>query len=328
MSSSLITQIDADDRALVGEYLHSRDNALSIKTAEAYEADLAQLAVYLGSSLLDAGPDDISGWVAANRRDPRDPSDPRPWSSSTANRKLSSIREFYRWAVLTGRMVTDPTSQVRGPRFRRSTPPRLSKRHVARIFDYVDSQVTLREGWHSDAHLVDLLILHFMYFLGLRVTEAVTLPLQRVRLETNEFDEPELRAYPIKKGEKEKPYPIIGQVRQTYDRWMLRRAQLQIKPAAKNLLCVHPQHGGPITRRRMWERVNTLAAAAGLPDEVLNIISPHIFRHAFAHHALADGATIAEVQAGLDHEVISSTQVYVAADEAMRLNLLRKTSRY
>lgn len=322
-----IDQCADADRALIAEYLNARSTRLLARSQESYETDLALFSLHRPSEgLLSATHTEIALWLSSNTRDPKNPDDTRAWSGRTARRKLSALQGFYDWAVREQRIAGNPAAGIEMAPSPREDPLRISVAHVEAIFAAVQHQIDRSEERERGIYLLDMLVFRMLYHWGLRVSEVTTLRVSKIRYGQNELGRDELQAFPIKKGNKIKPYPIVDEVLNAYERWMAQRAEVAVQPGHADFLCVHPWHGRRISRRRVWNRVRRFAREANLPAEVIRRISPHKLRHAIAYHLLDAGYTIAEVQALLDHAHINTTQIYVAADERARLDTIRRAS--
>lgn len=309
---------------VIERYLEARRVRLSALSVEAYGRDLEAFADHLagdGRAILEATEEDVARWLAEHTRDEGDPDDPRPWSRRTAKRKLSTLNGFFRWAVRADLIEKNPAVHVDTAPIQRWRPPRLDRRDVQAIFDHIEWRIASDTGRTREIHVLDHLILTLCYRLGLRIGEACGLRRSAIRAYGDE-----LRVEIRKKGGKVREYPLVGEVRRSYDRWMGLRRDVACEPGHDPFLLVHPWTGKRTGRRRAWNRVRAAAEGAGLPAELIEHLSPHKLRHAIAYHLVDDGVPLPDVQALLDHASLSTTDHYVQADEKRRLDVLRRAS--
>jgi integrase/recombinase XerD len=231
--------------------------------------------------------------LAAARRAPR-----------TAARRLSALRQFYRFLVLDGRRKDDPSAVLDAPRLGRPLPKLVSEAEATQLI----AAARRRQG-PEGARL--LCLFELLYGSGLRVSELVALPLAALR------DDP--RFLVVRgKGEKERLVPLGAAARAAVEAYLAVRGAFLRRGESSRFL--FPSHGrsGHLTRRRCGQLMKALAAAAHLDPARL---SPHVLRHAFATHLLDRGADLRSVQAMLGHADIATTQIYthVAGDRLQRL---------
>ncbi|HEY5210779.1 MAG TPA: site-specific tyrosine recombinase XerD [Stellaceae bacterium] len=266
-------------------------------TIAAYRADLLEAARLLAPLALDAaGSDDLRAYLARLAHAGLAP--------RSAARKLSALRQFYRFLVLERARADDPTAVLDAPRLGRPLPKILSQDDAAALL----AAARVRTGAEG-ARLVCLLEL--LYGSGLRVSELVALPLAAVRGDQ--------RFLIVRgKGDKERLVPLSQPARASLDAYLALRAAF-LKPKAESRF-LFPSRGGTghLTRERCAQLLKQLALEAGLDPKRL---SPHVLRHAFASHLLEGGADLRSVQEMLGHADIATTQIYthVMGDRLQRL---------
>ncbi len=266
-------------------------------TLEAYEGDLAEVARTLGTTAIErATTEDLRRYLAGLER--------RRLAPRTAARRLSALRQFFRFLVIDGRRADDPTAALDAPRLGQALPKLVSVAEAAALLAAA-RQRTGAEG----VRLVALLEL--LYGAGLRVSELVGLPLAAVRGDR--------RTLIVRgKGEKERLVPLGEPARAALMAYLeVRPAFLRAGAPSRHLF---PSRGedGHLTRRRCGQLLKALALEAGLDPSRL---SPHVLRHAFATHLLAGGADLRSVQVMLGHSDIATTQIYthVAGERLQQL---------
>ncbi|RIK94528.1 MAG: site-specific tyrosine recombinase XerD [Burkholderiales bacterium] len=261
------------------------EDGLSRNTLAAYRRDLAALAAWLAdparAALHEASAADLQDYIAARHAASR---------PSTANRRLTVFRRFYRYLVRERVRDDDPTLHIRSARQPPRFPKALSERQVETLLAAPDVQTALG--------LRDRAMLETMYATGLRVSELVGLDTVRVAL-----NEGVVRV--VGKGDKERLVPLGEEAREWIVRY-LREARPELLGARAADALFVTQRGGPMTRQMFWTLVKRYARAA----EVHAPLSPHTLRHAFATHLLNHGADLRVVQMLLGHADISTTQIY------------------
>ncbi|QOL80091.1 site-specific tyrosine recombinase XerD [Pseudooceanicola spongiae] len=231
------------------------------------------------------------------------------FSKATRARRLSSIRQLYRFAFEEGWRADNPAIQIRGPGRARSLPKTLSVSEVDALLDAARSQ-----GRSSRDHLRNTCLMELLYATGMRVSELVTLPVAAVR------GAPDMLL--IKgKGDKERLVPLSDHAKDAMQAWLSVRdedealAKLQGKPTSRFLFASRSKEGH-LTRHRFYLLIKEMAVAAGIaPDKV----TPHRLRHAFATHLLENGADLRAIQTLLGHADLATTEIYThVVEERLR----------
>ena len=214
-------------------------------------------------------------------------------SARTAARRLSALRQFYRFLYGEGMRDDDPTATLESPRQGRSLPKTLSEAEVDRLLEAA-RQREGAEGLRLTA------LLEVLYATGLRVSELVGLPISAVTRDP--------RLLIVRgKGGKERMVPISAPARAALDAYCEVRRRFLRRPEDDTWLFPSRSLGGHLTRHRVAQLLKELAIEAGLEPSK---ISPHVLRHAFASHMLARGADLRSVQQLLGHADIATTQIY------------------
>ena len=211
-------------------------------------------------------------------------------AARTAARRLSALRQFFRFLVREGARADDPTELQEGPKLPASLPKALSEAEVEALIDAAG-----KLPGHRGPLAVALLEL--LYSSGLRVSELVALHAGALRPGA-----PMVTV--LGKGGKERLVPISDRARQA-----ALLARPGPKPGAKPSRWLFPSRaaGGHITRQAVGLVLKDAALAAGIdPDRV----SPHVLRHSFASHLLGRGADLRSLQILLGHADIATTQIY------------------
>ncbi len=266
-------------------------------TVAAYRNDLLDVARFLKRGSLDAATsDDLRAYLARLSR--------LGMAPRSAARKLSALRQYFRFLVLERVRADDPTAPLDAPRLGRPLPKVLSQDEASALV----AAAHAKEGTDG-ARLVCLLEL--LYGSGLRVSELVGLPLAAARGDK--------RFLVVRgKGDKERLVPLSPPARAALDAYLAGRAAF-LKPKTESRY-LFPSRGrsGHLTRERCAQLLKQLAIEARLDPARL---SPHVLRHAFASHLLDHGADLRSVQEMLGHADIATTQIYthVMGDRLQKL---------
>jgi integrase/recombinase XerD len=219
----------------------------------------------------------------------------------TVARRLSVIRQFFRFLLAERMRDDDPASTLDSPRLGRPLPKVLSRAEVDRLIEAT-------RGKDGDGGRMATL-LEILYGSGLRVSELVTLPLSAV-----ERDPTVLVVHG--KGEKDRMVPLSDPARAAIAAWLhVRAAMLDDDETSRHLF---PSRGrtGHLTRQRFAQLLKEAALRADIDPAR---VSPHVLRHAFASHLLEGGADLRSVQLMLGHADIATTQIYThVLDEKLR----------
>lgn len=260
---------------------------LGERTREAYLGDLTRLSLWLDQQpdqplLRDASRINLLAWIsegmAAGTR------------ASTAARRLSGLRRFYRFLLREGIIAEDPTLRIDSPNQPKRLPDTLSEQDVEQLLAEPDPTVPIE--------LRDRAMLEILYGCGLRVSELVNLAVDQVNL----------RQGVVRitgKGDKERLVPMGEEALDWLSRYMreARGELLRQRPAD----ALFPgNRAQAMTRQTFWHRIKLYARRAGINKK----LSPHTLRHAFATHLLNHGADLRVVQMLLGHADLSTTQIY------------------
>ena len=276
-------------------------------TLAAYGRDLADFTEHLagaGRSIVTASTEDLRAYLGALAR--------RGMTAATVARRLSAIRQLYRFLYAEGRRKDDPAAVLEGPKRVRALPKTLTLSEVDRLLRVATicdpaAPLAVRLRTARLACLVEML-----YATGLRVSELVALPASAARHDA--------RVIVVRgKGNKERLVPLNDAAKRATAAYLALLAQSKHEAKPKWLF---PSFGesGHLTRQHLARELKALAAAAGLRATQ---VSPHVLRHAFASHLLHNGADLRVVQTLLGHADISTTQIYTHVLEERLKSLVR-----
>ena len=261
------------------------EDGLSAQTLAAYRRDLQLLAQWLaqaeGRSLEAARESDLLAYMAERHAGTR---------ASTANRRLSVFKRFWRWALREQLVQADPTLKLLAARTPLRVPKVLSEAQVEALLAAPDTEAPLG--------LRDRTMIELMYASGLRVSELVELKTVYLSL-----DEGVLRV--TGKGSKERLVPFGAEAHAWVRRYLVEARAAILKGQASDALFVTAR-GAAMTRQMFWQLIKRYAIVADIHAP----LSPHTLRHAFATHLLNHGADLRAVQMLLGHADISTTTIY------------------
>ncbi|SIN90555.1 site-specific tyrosine recombinase XerD [Vannielia litorea] len=264
-------------------------------TQLAYGRDLTDFAEFLdrtGHSVAKADRSSIEAYLVD--------CEAQGLAKSTRARRLSAIKQLYRFAFEEGLRADNPALQIKGPGRSKALPKTLSPEEVERLLNAAP------ETGRGDDRLRNACLMQLLYATGMRVSELVSLPIQAARGDP--------RMLLVRgKGGKERMVPLSPPAREALADWLLaldaaqEKARLERGVAPSRFLFPSSSKEGHLTRHRFYVLIKEIAVAAGvMPSRV----TPHRLRHAFATHLLAGGADLRSIQVLLGHADISTTEIY------------------
>jgi integrase/recombinase XerD len=260
------------------------EDGLSALTLAAYRRDLNALALWLhtqNTSLSSAVEADLQAYFAHRHTDTK---------ATSANRRMTVFRRFYRWALRDNRLLVDPTLKLLSAKQLQRLPKSLSEAQVEALLNAPDTDTALG--------LRDRAMLELLYASGLRVSELVNLPLLSLNMR-----EGVLRI--TGKGDKERLVPFGEEAGDWLQRYLdTARNELLAKKNSPAVFVT--QRGVAMSRVMFWMLIKKYALLADIHVP----LSPHTLRHAFATHLLNHGADLRAVQMLLGHADISTTTIY------------------
>ena len=306
------------DERLIDLYLDmlAAERGAAANTLEAYRRDLEDFGRDLsqrGRTVATAGSDAIRDYLGRLSG--------RGFSASSVARRLSSVRQLYRFLYAEGNRKDDPAAAIEGPKRGRALPKVLSVSHVDQLL------ATARAGIDDGARAITErlraarlnCLLEVLYATGMRVSELVALPASAAQRDQ--------RMLIVRgKGNKERLVPLNESAKQAMRDYLALREEAGTKlsknGSAKTSKWLFPSFGasGHLTRQHFARDLKALAAATGLKPKQ---VSPHVLRHAFASHLLQNGADLRSVQTLLGHADISTTQIYTHVLEERLKSLVR-----
>jgi integrase/recombinase XerD len=275
-------------------------------TLAAYARDLADFSAELGQAgrtIAGASTDDLRGYLGSLAR--------RRFAASSVARRLSAIRQLYRFLYAEGHRADDPSAVIEGPKRNRALPKVLSIAEVDRLLAQARADMgQADQGAPKRLRAARLAcLIEVLYATGLRVSELIALPISAA--------ERNARMLTVRgKGNKERLVPLNEAAKKAMSEYLA----LLSANGVRQTKWLFPSFGrtGHLTRQHFARELKALAAAAGLRQ-----VSPHVLRHAFASHLLHNGADLRVVQTLLGHADISTTQIYTHVLEERLKSLVR-----
>jgi integrase/recombinase XerD len=284
------------------------ERGAAANTLAAYRRDLDDFAGYLdgtGARIETAGTDALRDYLAALSQ--------RGFSTASVARRLSAVRQAYRFLYAEGHRPDDPAAVLEGPKRGQALPKILSVGEVDTLLAAARAAMSGEALSPSERLRAARLncLLEVLYATGLRVSELVMLPATAAR--RNE------RMLIVRgKGGRERLVPLNEAAKSAMADYLA--LLQQAKRADTKWLFPSFGENGHLSRQHFARELKGLAVAAGVPAGKL---SPHVLRHAFASHLLQNGADLRIVQTLLGHSDISSTQIYTHVLEERLKSMVR-----
>jgi len=283
-------------------YMLTAERGAAMNTRHAYWRDLADVSLYLRderkSDVDTATTADIKAYLEhlANKTHVKGKNKSQI-AVRTVARRLSALRQFYRYLVSENIRKEDPTTTIESPKQGRTLPKTLSEAEVTNLIKTAAGQ-----GGGDSVRLVCLL--EMLYATGLRVSELVGLPISAIGEDTQFL-------MVDGKGGRERMVPLSDPAQKALKEYLNVRTQFigseNRSVQEKWLFPSRTSESGHLTRQRFAQLLKDLARDANMDEER---VSPHILRHAFATHLLSRGADLRSVQKMLGHADIATTQIY------------------
>lgn len=221
-------------------------------------------------------------------------------AASTRARRLSSIKQFYRFSYEEGWRNDNPAAQIRGPGKRKQLPKTLSETDVDALLN-----AARRHGKSTAEKKRNSCLMEVLYATGMRVSELVTLPVSAAR------GDPRMLLI-SGKGGKERMVPLTDSARKALSDWL--RVHDETEDQARNeghnespFLFPGQGKAGHMTRQAFHRLIKEFAQKARLDP---TRVTPHVLRHAFATHLLSNGADLRSIQTLLGHSSVTTTEIY------------------
>lgn len=283
----------------------SAERGAAENTLSSYRRDLDDASDAISGGLAAAGTEQIRAYMAEIAG--------RGFAASSQARKLSALRQFFRFLYAEGLRGDDPTGTLDSPKKERPLPKTMSTAETGRLLDRAASEAadaSAEAAARTAAARLHALV-EVLYATGLRVSELVSLPASVAARDD--------RFFIVKgKGDKERMVPLSAKARAAMRLWMEQRRRIPALDASRFLFPASSDSGF-LPRQVFARELKALSARAGIRAAR---ISPHVLRHAFASHLLQNGADLRAVQQLLGHSDISTTQIYTHVLEERLVRLV------
>lgn len=271
-------------------------------TRQAYWRDLADVSLYLKNvrktDVDKASTDDLKDYLKdLSEKTHAKGANKSKIAVRTVARRLSALRQFYRYLISENVRENDPTATIESPKQTRTLPKTLSESEVTQLI-----KTAGETGTAESVRLVCLL--EMLYATGLRVSELVGLPMSAIG-EENQF------IMIAGKAGRERMVPLTDPAQKALKDYMnVRKQFIGVDEGGRQSSWLFPSRtsdSGHLTRQRFAQLLKDLARDAEVDEDR---VSPHVLRHAFATHLLSNGADLRSVQKMLGHADIATTQIY------------------
>jgi len=282
------------DQESIDEFLDAlwSERGLSKNTVEAYGRDLKLLSQWLAKTkkgLKDVDASCLQKYIAYCGE--------KGGKASSMARAFSSLKRYFRYQLREGRIDEDPTALIDTPKLAKPLPSTLSESQVEALLDACDIS--------DPIGLRDRAMLELLYATGLRVTELVSLEYSQLSMQQG-------IVRVIGKGNKERLVPMGDEAVKWLSEYIESSRPLLMEGKGISSFLFITKRGSGMTRQAFWYLIKRYAATVGIVQK----ISPHTLRHAFATHLLNHGADLRVVQLLLGHSDLSTTQIYTHVAKA------------
>lgn len=268
----------------------SAEDGASPNTILAYRRDLQDFAAFCinhKTEIINAEAKDIENYIISLNN--------AYMSARTCNRRLSALREFFRFLFTENMRKDNPASTVEGAKTGKSLPKYLSEEEMLQL---IQAAALIQD---RGLRIKSAVIAELLYATGMRVSELAALPLAAVIKAKDSVQV-------MGKGQKERLVPLNPNAAAAISDWIVLRADLfKRQRNSKWLFPSKTATGGHITRDAVFKLLKNLAVLADVP---VGKVSPHVFRHSFASHLIAHNADLRSVQQMLGHSDIATTEIY------------------
>ena len=273
------------------EYL-KKEKRMAKNSCEAYRRDVTEFMEFEASrgtaDMKDVTGTEVIAWLHQLKESGR--------SAATVNRKVASVRAFFRYLIEKGEMSSDPTAGIKSPKIERREIEYLSIQEIDRLLTAPDNSVR---------GLRDRAILEVLYATGIRVSELIELNVDSINLRMGFVT-------CDGEGSRARIVPLGRPARNALGTYLSdSRKDLVPEDSEENALFVN-QYGHRITRQGLWKILRDYGVKAGLEHK----LTPHTLRNSFAVHMLQNGADLKSLQELMGHDDITATQVYLSATKS------------
>lgn len=261
------------------------EKGAAVNTLDAYRRDIEQFLAFAGKEANEVAAGDVAAFV-------RDLS-AHGFAVKTVSRKISALREFYKFLFSERELTVNPTTETALPKAEKPLPKFLTPAEISALIAAAESKPTF-----ARRRLTAMLKL--MYAAGLRVSELVSLNENSVNFNRQQI-------FVKGKGSKERLVPVAESALDELAKYLTVRKSFLGKKKSSWLFCSEGASDGHMTRDAFYKMLKKVAAEAGISPER---VSPHVLRHSFATHLLHRDVDLRSLQKMLGHESIGTTEIY------------------
>ena len=289
-----------DKRREYIEYL-KKEKKMAPNSCEAYGRDVAEFIAFAQGRRItrveDVTNTDVVAYLHYLKQAGR--------SASTVNRKVASIRGFFRYLISKGVMSEDPTDKIKSPKIERKKVEYLSIREIDRLLACPDE---------SNKGIRDRAILEVLYATGIRVSELIALDIDDINLRMGfvTCDSSSSKARIV---------PLGRPARAAIENYVYDVRDKMVTGGRKEKALFVNMSGQRITRQGLWKILRDYGKQAGIEHR----LTPHTLRNSFAVHMLQNGADLKSLQELMGHDDITATQVYLSATKSRIKDVYDKT---
>lgn len=256
----------------------------SPNTLESYKNDLLQFVAFLGpeEDIVRVSHLHIRNWMVSMMQD--------KISARSINRKISTLKSFYKFLMKRGEVKKSPLSKVQTPKTSKRLPVFVEQTGIDRLL----TQVEFSEGYEGT---LEKIILELLYGTGIRRSELIN-------LRETDMDSYNSQIKVLGKGNKERIIPIHPQLKSSLQLFIATKRKL-VEGQEGNYLLVTAK-GRKLAPRAVYAMVKKHLHLVTTVEKK----SPHVLRHTFATHLMNQGADINAVKELLGHSSLAATQVY------------------
>jgi integrase/recombinase XerD len=279
------------------------EQGASKNTIDSYGTDLKQFVSFIQNAPETITTEDIKKYIHHLAK--------KNFSAKTISRKISSIKQFFKFLTSENIIVENPAQLLELPKLEKTLPKILSINEVHNILNFIEQNCS-----HEGIRLA--CIIELLYATGVRVTELLNLKLTDLPLDNkNNFIKPFLTI--TGKGNKERIVMLNLAAMEKLKKYLTIRSNLTINKS-NQWLFVSKSSETHLTRQRLGQLLKEVAINVNIDPKRL---SPHVLRHSFASHLLENGADLRSIQELLGHNNISTTQIYTHVKLQTLSNVLK-----
>ena len=260
----------------------------SFHTITAYQTDLEVFFTFIKLEFDEDGytitPSQVRSWLASLKQE--------GMKSKSINRKMSSLKSFFRFQLKNGKMEVSPMANITSLKVNKRLPSFIEEKDMDTLFSHVE----FPETWQGKT---DKLMLNIFYQCGVRLSELIN-------LKESQIDKSNSNLKVLGKGNKERIIPISKDLLENIEEYKKDKIN-DLKDADRNILLVGSK-GKPLLTAQVYKTVKHYLSLVSTNEKK----SPHILRHSFATHLTNHGADINAIKELLGHSSLASTQVYTS----------------